>query len=65
MIQQTPEKIFFKLISMGNDEEAEMLGTAFRLDILHLYELAADEYFEKQDYGRALTWVSVQVLKFT
>lgn len=51
----SPEKIFFKLLSTGCDEEAENLGTAFKLDILHLYEIAGDEHFFRQDYGRALT----------
>jgi hypothetical protein len=42
------------LLAEGRDAHAEALGTAFKLDILHLYETAADECFRMQDYGRAL-----------
>eukprot|EP01127_Copromyxa_protea_P018804 TRINITY_DN5996_c0_g2_i1.p1 TRINITY_DN5996_c0_g2~~TRINITY_DN5996_c0_g2_i1.p1 ORF type:complete len:1186 (-),score=164.77 TRINITY_DN5996_c0_g2_i1:961-4518(-) len=52
--KQSPEKMFFKLLASSRDDEAEIIGTAFKLDILHLYETAADERFAKQDYGRAL-----------
>jgi hypothetical protein len=53
--KQPPETIFFRLLAQGMEKtDAEPLGTTVGLDILHLYEVAADRYFEIGKHGRAL-----------
>jgi alpha-tubulin suppressor-like RCC1 family protein len=48
-----PERIFFQLLAQVSPA-AESFGKTFGLDLFALYELAADQYLLKGDYGRAL-----------
>ncbi|KAL6076588.1 negative regulation of SNARE complex assembly, variant 2 [Balamuthia mandrillaris] len=51
----TPEQIFFSLISSGQEKvEAELLGKTMGLDLLTLYERAADANFAAGNHERAL-----------
>lgn len=52
--EQTPENIFYSLIGKGLEKsEAESFGKTMALDMLTLYETAADKYFELGKYQRA------------
>eukprot|EP01087_Luapelamoeba_hula_P006210 TRINITY_DN1629_c0_g2_i2.p1 TRINITY_DN1629_c0_g2~~TRINITY_DN1629_c0_g2_i2.p1 ORF type:complete len:1654 (-),score=167.20 TRINITY_DN1629_c0_g2_i2:56-4594(-) len=52
---QPPEVIFYKLVGQfENSEEAESLGKTMGLDVLGLYEAAADRYFDDGHYDQAL-----------
>jgi alpha-tubulin suppressor-like RCC1 family protein len=48
-----PEQIFFELVQQRS-ASAEALGKTFALDLLALYEAAADSHIHRGDYGRAL-----------
>ncbi|EGG19322.1 regulator of chromosome condensation domain-containing protein [Cavenderia fasciculata] len=53
--KKTPEEIFFELLSKNLEKtDGEALGKTFRMDLLSLYETAADHAFEQSQYGRAL-----------
>eukprot|EP01132_Coremiostelium_polycephalum_P004737 gene4737-5913_t len=53
--KKSPEEIFFELVSKNLEKtDGEALGKTFRLDLLSLYETAADHSFELGQYGRAL-----------
>ena len=39
---------------MNADKEAEAVGKTFELDVLRLYELVADQFFDLNEHGRAL-----------
>jgi hypothetical protein len=55
--QQTPENIFYSLIGKGLEKsEAESFGKTMALDMLTLYETAADKYFELGKYQRAFEY---------
>jgi hypothetical protein len=56
--QKQPEEIFYSLVAGGLEKtKAEPLGLTFGLDLLHLYELAADAYFAEGQDARALEYV--------
>ena len=46
-------QLFLSLVSdsSGDDAKAEKLGQTLGLDVLALYEHAADKAFEAKDYG--------------
>jgi hypothetical protein len=49
------EDLFFELLSLGMAKSAaEPLGKTVGLDLLRLYEEAADNYFQQGKYGQAL-----------
>ena len=51
----SPEQIFLDMIRKGlESKEAEPLGKACGLDVLGLYEVAAEQAYEAKNYGRAL-----------
>ncbi|KYQ88989.1 regulator of chromosome condensation domain-containing protein [Tieghemostelium lacteum] len=53
--KKSPEEIFFELVSKNLEKsDGEALGKTFRMDLLSLYETAADLSFEMGQYGRAL-----------
>eukprot|EP01133_Synstelium_polycarpum_P004979 gene4979-5790_t len=53
--KKTPEEIFFELVSKNLEKsDGEALGKTFRMDLLALYETAADHSFDQGQYGRAL-----------
>ncbi|KAF2070250.1 hypothetical protein CYY_008433 [Polysphondylium violaceum] len=53
--KKSPEEIFFELVSKNLEKsDGEALGKTFRMDLLSLYETAADNAFEQGQYGRAL-----------
>jgi hypothetical protein len=54
--KKSPEKIFFDLLASNADKEAESLGKTFELDLLRLYETAADEFFDLGEFGRSLEY---------
>lgn len=50
-----PEQVFTELVAAGGDAaDAENLGKTLSLDVLRLYEQAADAAFAERDYARAL-----------
>jgi hypothetical protein len=61
-MQNPPERIFFQLLAQVSPA-AESFGKTFGLDLFTLYELAADQYLLKGDYGRALEFVFFISLK--
>eukprot|EP01133_Synstelium_polycarpum_P010231 gene10231-11922_t len=53
--KKTPEEIFFELVGKNLEKsDGEALGKTFRMDLLGLYETAADHSFDQGQYGRAL-----------
>ncbi|GAM25148.1 hypothetical protein SAMD00019534_083230 [Acytostelium subglobosum LB1] len=53
--KKSPEEIFFELVSKNLEKsDGEALGKTFRMDLLSLYETAADHAFDQGHYGRAL-----------
>jgi hypothetical protein len=61
--QQTPENIFYSLIGKGLEKsEAESFGKTMALDMLTLYETAADKYFELGNYQRAFEYAPARSL---
>ncbi|EFA80011.1 regulator of chromosome condensation domain-containing protein [Heterostelium album PN500] len=53
--KKSPEEIFFELVSKNLEKiDGEALGKTFRMDLLSLYETAADLSFDQGRYGRAL-----------
>lgn len=57
-MQNKPIDIFFALVKEGLIKNgAESFGKTVGLDILNLYEQAADSYFQEGSYGLALEFV--------
>jgi hypothetical protein len=55
IIKQSPEVIFSQLVEQGFEKTSgEALGKTVGLDLFRLYESAADSFFDRKLYARAL-----------
>ena len=53
--KESPETIFSQLVEQGYEKtNGEALGKSVGLDLFRLYESAADSFFERKQYARAL-----------